>query len=332
MCFTSTNIFRYKKDVRNVDFSLIVLRKEICYDVTLRLKISRLSNLKLQFNQIIFSNGYDLIEVLIQHIVSLEHLSLSIGYLSEPSVIDGRCIEYDYWLLKRKEKIICYIDIYENDFYLYSLLCIFRDIDCISNVLSMFKDVKCLKFYMSNCRLSNKSPSVVLKNVNTIICKYLTSYEQLFKQHFSLMLPNVCILKIDNVSIYRIMEKQLAFDHNDNIFSNELLNCILYRLEVTDIDDEKKNYFVEFLRYFFNIKILALQFANKIRIRIIQSILKVLLSNKRCLLSFIQCYTCNNNFVITDNVAEIFKRLLTEHFGIDNCYIHIERYYLKFGR
>ncbi|CAF1134358.1 unnamed protein product [Didymodactylos carnosus] len=376
----------------------------INYDYkSLRLKISQLSNLKLQFNQIIFSNSYDLIEVLIQHIVSLEHLSLSIGYLSKPSVIDGRRIEVDllstllnliefnfyfrlsykrdrnnliissfkndYWLLKRKQKIICYTDIYENDFYLYSLPCIFRDIDCISNgianyqtndidctfefnsisstgtphafdlywplndkVLSMFKDVKCLKFYMSNCRLSNKSPSVVLKNVNTIICKYLTSYEQLFKQHFSLMLPNVCILKIDNVSIYRIMEEQLAFDYNDNIFFKRIIELHLYRLEVTDIDDEKKNYFVEFLQYFSNIKILALQFANKIPIRIIQSILKVLLSYKRCLLSFIQCYTWNNNFVITDNVAQIFKRLLTEHFGIDNCYIHIERYYLKFWR
>ncbi|CAF0759434.1 unnamed protein product [Didymodactylos carnosus] len=102
------------------------------------MKISQLSSLKIQFNQIIFANAYELIELLIQHIVSLEHLPLSTGYLSEPSAIDGRHIEInllsallnlidfyfyfrfsyknqqinsiissfknDYWLLKRKQK------------------------------------------------------------------------------------------------------------------------------------------------------------------------------------------------------------------------------------
>ncbi|CAF1475811.1 unnamed protein product [Didymodactylos carnosus] len=378
----------------------------INYDYkALHMKISQLSSLKLQFNQIIFANAYDLIELLIQHIVSLEYLTLSIGYLSEPSAIDGRRIEInllstllnlidfnfyfrfsyknqqiksiissfknDYWLLKRKQKIICYTDVCQNDFYLYSLPFSFCDIDCISNgitnyktndddckfqfnsiipigtpnafdlywpvdakVLSMFKNVKCLKFYLGSCSSINKSSMLRLKNVNTVICKYLTPDQQLFEQHFSYIFPNVRVLKIDDVSIYRIVGKQLAFDHiKNNYFVKQVIELHLNNLEVNDVDDEKNNYLLEFLQYFSNIQILALEFANKIPIKIIQSVLEVLLlSNKRCLLSFIQFYSWNNNFVITKNVAEIFQRLLIEHFGNDNCYIHIERYYLSFWR
>ncbi|CAF1590145.1 unnamed protein product [Didymodactylos carnosus] len=343
----------------------------INYDYkTIHMKIRHLSNLKLHFNQVLLSNGYNLIVLLIRHIVSLQHLSLSISYLSNYSVINGQCMEIDllsplsnliefnfyfrfsynnqqnnsiissfrndYWLLKRKQKIISYTDRYENDFYLYSLSFVFDDIDCISNgifnykanddddydddcifqsystissatpyaydlfwslhddILRMFKNIKCLKFYLNSCRLANKASSLVLANVNTIICHYLQPNQQLFEEHFSHMLPNVYILKIDDVSIRHVVDEQSFLDIRNTYFFKHITELHMNGLIIDD-SNEKTDYILVFLRYFSNIKIIKLQFVIKMHIQLIQSILDLLISNKRCLLSFIQFYSLHNN-------------------------------------
>ncbi|CAF1393190.1 unnamed protein product [Didymodactylos carnosus] len=331
------------------------------------MKIPSLTNLKLHFNQILFSNGYQLIEVLISHIISLVHLSISIGYLSDSSVIDGQRMEVnllstlsnlmelnfyfrfpykkqqkndsfilsfksDYWLLKRKQNVICYTDSYNLSFYLYSLPFVFSNIDCVSNgidnyqsnfdnnlndgtfqfntdilpnismvtpnafdlfrsleyrIIKLFRNATCLRFYLYNCQvlIHADEPLFTLENVNTIICKYLASNHQLFEQHFASMLPNLRTLKIDNVSIHRII-KNLSFIPINALMFKQIIELHLTSLEIDD-DDNNNDYLLQFLQHFSNIKILKQDFVNIIKIQTIQTSLQLLLVNKICSLSII---------------------------------------------